>query len=500
MVPRRQIFISSDWHLGGDVDVAVDGNVAELGTSIFRSTLALTTFLDSIGEAAKAFDGITEVVINGDMVDFLAPDQDGTYNPIAWQNDSRVIRAQLDNIANRFELPDGRGPFKSLRTLVDIGCELTVILGNHDLELCLPGVRRHFERLCAGDNGKIRFIYDGEAYTRGKLLIEHGNQYDPFNAVDYNLLRQERSHLSRGFVVDDAERGERFFDPPPGSSIVVDIVNPTIREAPFLNLLKPEVDAAVPLLLAFYPETRPFFEAAFRRGWKLFRKTIRNNKESNPALMAAGEQSPYRSLNDFLRDTMGNDAEPFLSPPSRSGQLSDTPDAHGSLMRTLSEQASRAIDLTCPWKIYDNLKASMDEGRMNLVRLALKRVRDADSFDRKTESERYLAPSRKMTEYGGYDVVIFGHTHFPKDIELPHGRYINAGTWADVLRLPSGISSDNAATANLSIEKFLNDMKSKNYTDYTIRNPSFVHAVVEPDGSVDAKLKTADNKGEVIGG
>lgn len=496
MNSRRQLFISSDWHLGGDLDNVENGG-PRVGSSIFRSTRELTRFLDSIGVSAKNFNGITEVVVNGDMVDFLAPDREFPYTPIAWQNDAAVIRQQLDRIANRFVLSDGNGPFKSLRSLVQSGCELTILLGNHDVELSLPDVRRHFQILTAGAAGRMRFVHDGEAYTRGKLLIEHGNQYDPFNALDYNLLRQERSHLSRGLKVDDSKRGERFFAPPPGSSIVVDIVNATIGKAPFLNLLKPEIGAAVPLLLAFFPETRSFFETLFRHGWKLFPQAIGNTKQLNPALMSGNDESPYQSLNDFLQYSMGDGAEPFLSPPSRSGQLSGVTDKLDSLMRFLEAQASKAIDLTCPWVVYDKLRTSMDKARLGLVRLALKNVRDSDNFDLHTEAERYLAPSREMTEFGGFDVVVFGHTHFPKDVELPHGRYFNAGTWADVLRLPSGIGSEDEDVAEKSIELFLKDVKDRNYANYTVGNHSYVHAIVEPDGSVTAELKTFLDEGEI---
>jgi hypothetical protein len=260
--------------------------------------------------------------------------------------------------------------------------------------------------------------------------------------------------------------------------------------------LKPEIGAAVPLLLAFYPDTRQFFETLFRHGWKLFPQAIGNDKESRPGLLAGKEESPYCSLNDFLRHSMGNDADPFLSPPNRGGQLSGTTDKLGSLMRTLGEQASKVIDLTCPWVIYDRLRASADEARLALVRLALKRVRDSESFNVDSESERYLAPAREMTELGGIDVVVFGHTHFPKDVTLPKGRYFNAGTWADVLRLPQGISSDDPEVAKLSIEKFLKDMKNRDYRAYTTNAHGYVHAVVEANGDVAAELKLFNNGSE----
>ena len=67
---RRRVFVFSDWHLGGDPDDLTQGRV---GTQICRSAGQITSFIDWVGAEAAAFSGTTEIVINGDMVDFLAP-------------------------------------------------------------------------------------------------------------------------------------------------------------------------------------------------------------------------------------------------------------------------------------------------------------------------------------------------------------------------------------------------------------------------------------------
>ena len=479
---RQQLFITSDWHLGGTLDSP--GEQPNLGSSIFRSVTQLTNFLDSIRLYAESFEGKTHLVLNGDIVDFLAPNRSSGYSPIAWQNDATIIRRELDAIASTFVNEYGRGPFTALRELAQSGVQLVVLLGNHDVELSLPGVRARFAELVAG-NANVRFIYDGEAYSCGKLLVEHGNQYDRFNAVDYDALRRERSELSRGTQIPDSERGKKYFQPPVGSSIVVDEVNPRLSDVPFLNLLKPEFGAAIPLMLAFYPDTRKFYEVLFAVG-KIAKRVHRNTKAKRPGLMAGAPTDFHSDLNSFLREELADHAQAFLGPPVRPGQLSGSSSNSESLMSRLSRLA---VDLTCQWDLYTQLRNRNETERLNCVRVALKQVKDAADFATDSEKDEYRMPAQSLIEKGGFEAVVFGHTHFPKEVQLDGGKYLNAGTWADVLRLPEAIGSDDEKEADEAISRFFDDMQQQNYAAYTVRKQPYVHVFVEESGCVDASLK-----------
>ncbi len=485
IIQRTQVFVTSDWHLGGSLDSDSDDQL-KLGSSIFRSVTQLTSFLDSIHERAEAFDGQTHLVLNGDIVDFLAPNPANGYAPIAWQNDAAIIRKELDDIASRFVDENGRGPFAALRDLAQSGVQIVVLLGNHDVELCLPGIRTRFAELVGG-NANVRLIYDGEAYTCGKLIVEHGNQYDRFNGVDYDRLRRERSQLSRGASIDDSERGKTFFQPPIGSSIVVDEVNPRLADSPFLNLLKPEFGAAIPLMLAFYPETRKFYELAIAAG-KIAKRASGNTQAKQPGLLSGAPTVSHTDLNSFLREELGDDAATFLGPPTRPGQLSGAANNSESLMSRLAKLSMLVVDLTCPWGLYTQLRKGNETERLKCVRIALNRVRDGADFATDKEKDEYRRPAQTMIEQGGFEAVVFGHTHFPKEVQLSGGKYLNAGTWADVLRLPDAVSSDDESEADVAISTFLEDMQQQNYAPYTVRKQAYVQAVVEESGSVDASL------------
>ena len=54
------------------------------------------------------------------------------------------------------------------------GGELTLLLGNHDLELSMPQVRLALAERLGSEGKRFNFIFDGEAHVRGQLLIEHG--------------------------------------------------------------------------------------------------------------------------------------------------------------------------------------------------------------------------------------------------------------------------------------------------------------------------------------
>jgi hypothetical protein len=82
--------------------------------------------------------------------------------------------------------------WKNLEAFVGAGCSLTLLLGNHDIELSLPTPRRILlDRL---GPGRIEFIYDNQAFVDG--LIEHGNRYDSWNVIAHDQLREVRSAMS----------------------------------------------------------------------------------------------------------------------------------------------------------------------------------------------------------------------------------------------------------------------------------------------------------------
>ena len=487
----KRIFICSDWHLGGSGDESDGrGSIVTPGYQICRSTKALTEFIDWIRSQVDPETEI-ELIVNGDMVDFLAPD-DG-YDPVRWLGDEPAAIKRLNDIADRARGSDGRGPFEALRDLLAAGGALTIMLGNHDLELSLPKVRAALIERLGAVGRRFEFIYDGEACIRGRLLIEHGNRYDPFNVVDFSRLRQERSHLSRGLRCTEEERDDNFFLPPYGSELVAQVYNRLLPQAPFLNLLKPENEAALPLVLAICPDSRSILEGAVM-AFNL-KKACVVNRLRRPAQpgragqLAAPTDGLYRSLDDVLSDVLGEDAKWFAPEEQQRGNLSSGLTLRAKLAALQEKGRALAAKVSLLEDVAHIFTAQTDERRLQQVRIALRKVRDAAVFDVSTDSGPYLDAAREMIKVGGFTAVVFGHTHLAKSINVEGGTYFNCGTWADMLRLPESIGSADKAMADADIRRFIERMLVKNIEPYLWRRLTYVEAHVGTDGTVTSALR-----------
>ena len=113
-----------------------------------------------------------ELIINGDFLDFLAEEVSSISRHRSFAADQSEVIATFNTIAER----DAK-VFDALRAVLACGASITILLGNHDVELSLPAVRKQLRmRLGAQGGDRFQFIYDGEAYVIGEILIEHGNR------------------------------------------------------------------------------------------------------------------------------------------------------------------------------------------------------------------------------------------------------------------------------------------------------------------------------------
>ena len=172
----RRVIVISDLHIGGEQP------------SMMSSADRLSGFIEALPAQARP-DESMELVIAGDFIDFLA---EAPFT--SWTADSRQARTKLRRVMND---PAFASVFAALNRLVAAGHSLTIMIGNHDLELALPAVQDDLlERLSAAGR-LIHFVDDGRAYRIGRMLIEHGNRYDGANENDWTNLRIIASAQSR---------------------------------------------------------------------------------------------------------------------------------------------------------------------------------------------------------------------------------------------------------------------------------------------------------------
>jgi len=205
---------------------------------------------------ARRADGVRwHLIINGDMLDFL---QVTAYQdaPTELRRASRHLRYGLDcgepeTVYKMGKIAEGHPEFfRALAEFLVEGNLVTVIKGNHDIELHYPGVRAEFmTRLqeaygCAhpGEAAPkqkiaelVRFS-DWFYHEPGLLWIEHGQQYDDVNVFPYQLspLLPNRPKWSE-------ERANEV-DLPWGSLFVRYFFNDVEAVEPFADNIKPQTE------------------------------------------------------------------------------------------------------------------------------------------------------------------------------------------------------------------------------------------------------------------
>lgn len=534
-----KLFVISDLHLGGRPSA---GAAALPGGQICRAYPQLTRFIDAVARQGTR-QAPVELVINGDIVDFLMEDDyPQESDALPWLPDEARIIAKLQQIIERTRADAaqaGYGPFDAMAQLLAGGQDLTFILGNHDVELSLPKVRQFLEQQVLGlgmglgrqpGSGRFRFLYDGEAYVRGDLLIEHGNRYDPWNMIDHSALRQERSMLSRGLGAQMLARSEGQFVPPPGSLMVTRVINPLKRHYRFVDLLKPEDKAAIPILLALHPRLEFVLKALLQA------QSQRANRMQNPVQPTrSGHLSSRAASTEFdlatsLERALGPEAvQQFGEIGLHSGVASGLAAGNGQAsaplsagecwdkIKTLSGNIGNWIGDAA--SLFDQAVAK--QVRYPLLRRAFANWRGEMALREDTEAAEYLDAVRELAHTGAFRCIVFGHTHLPKQIDLDQVRYLNTGTWADIMQVPhevladagadgdgdGGADGDGAGAANGPFARFVQDLQHNRIEPYLTRQLSYAELTLAagPHGETvqAARLCHFDAErpdGQIIGG
>ena len=111
-----------------------------------------------------------ELIIAGDFIDYL-----NIQEYAAWTPDPAVAVPKLADVTDRSQFAP---VFDALAEHVGRGHRLTILLGNHDVELACRRCRRRSFRGCRPRHTTSTVhVMDGRAYRLGRALIEHGNRW-----------------------------------------------------------------------------------------------------------------------------------------------------------------------------------------------------------------------------------------------------------------------------------------------------------------------------------
>jgi len=315
--------------------------------------------------------------------------------------------------------------------------EVTILGGNHDPELALHNVQTRLEQELKifSPQLHLRWLTNGEGalFNVGdaKVLIEHGDQYDPWNWIDHEALRRAICLASRGISYAD------IYNSPPGSRLVINRLSRIRKDFNWIETLQPLTPSLLPLMLEV------ILPAA-------------DSKTRNQLLNAV------REFKDFGKRSLIEKTLTLLKSRARYW------DYAGYEKQGLVEWLAQYNNQEKTWSIA----ADVDD----VLRRAAKRLRNlySDARLRKAarlssffqiEAEDEQLP--RVTELIGYgsDLVLHGHTHAAKAYAVDRGLYVNTGTWTRLTTLPASDADDDEWIA------FLDKLKT-NKADYFDR-PTF---------------------------
>jgi len=324
--------------------------------------------------------------------------------------------------------------------------QLIVNLGNHDLELALPWVREALTTILSGGDraarGRITLAFDGSGVLvsvgQARVLCVHGNEVDAWNVTDHEQVRR----IGRDFLHG---RGVEPWIPNGGSQLVSDVMNPLKREYPFIDLLKPEMPAVFPTLVALRPsvvtQLAKLTPAVVRRTWDNVR-------------MATGflESSLVQiGTSEYASDALGG------------GRLHALLQQREKMARDLLDRTeARWRENTVPLELLEaDLRAEYlgvinalgklfaGKGSIEALRTALDGLDQDRSFDPGAEDDTYRELDKMVG--GDIDFLVAGHTHLERALKRRRGRgcYFNSGTWARLIQIPPQLRQNAADFAAL---------------------------------------------------
>ena len=429
------LHVISDLHMGGGS-----------GFQIMNRGERLARFIEKIAEESP--EARVGLVINGDAIDTLAEDFDGY-----------IAVHDVDRVIGRIVRDSAFAPvWQSLARFVrQPGRRLVFTLGNHDIELALPLVQRFLRaELATGDDaadGRIEFATRGEGYTclvgESRVFCTHGNEVDAWNLVDHEALRK---------VAVEQNAGIRFardkWIPNAGTRLVRDVMNSVKRRYPWIDLLKPENNAAIGVLLVMDPGQLQ----AIRRAMPVVFDRVRGelkvrgllSSDLHPPDLTASVGQPAEVP---VRQLLGPN---LLAEVERSGSAAVSgsfaaPDAQALLldieremeMGTLGPATQAQLEGTLGWgqMLVDRVTGT---NRVDALRRALLDwLRDDHTF---SLTDRDYTCTEVLRQVGpDVDFVLTGHTHLERAITDGPRVYYNTGTWIRLMRLNEFVLQDQEA-------------------------------------------------------
>ena len=457
----NELHVVSDLHFGG-----------KPGFQIFSQGDTLANFIKKM--TTEPSDRKIGVVFNGDIVDFLAE------APAAYLDPEGAI-AKLERIF--YKDPAFTGVWQALQEFVaQPNRQLILVLGNHDVELALPHVTEWIlEKLSQGNSaarGRVSTCFDGTGFPckvgDKTVFCIHGNDVDVWNMVDHKQL------LDLSFAINTNETPP-VWDPNAGTRMVIDVMNAVKRKYPIVDLLKPEAEAVVPILLTMDPGQFRKIAKVMSVAAYLTRDMVRNAFEAVPPEEEIPEGPVFENkvMTDFLNKYFEYD-------PAEDMEA--------------REQELEGIGAFIP-AFFSNREKKVEKLRKALI----KELEGDQSFVIANADKMFKKMKKEIGSKVHY--LITGHSHKERAIarEEPGCYYFNTGTWIRLIRLTADVLGNSeefarvyAAFESGSMEQLdaINDLGPSHDQPLVMLRPTVV-SIVEKDGQTDGELSRANKDGSL---
>lgn len=382
-------FILSDLHLGAGFPGA-NGNPLE----DFTADDQFTAFLQQIVAESERDRREVELIINGDMFEFLQVPATDHFDPAAVYPTELYLDSTETASLKRLNLIIKGHPhiFNALSDFMHISepqRRITIIKGNHDVNLYWPRVKgRLRETMGASGSRSSLLLFAEEFVSREKIYVEHGHQ------------RAEKMNSYHDFL--DPRHPNRFtrLYYPAGSYYLINHLNKIEPEYPFVDGIKPitaliwcalahNFDLAARLLSAFIHHTTALVVSNFTPGEDIAlpTQTLLSNLENPDQCRRLAQQ--YAANPDF-RLTFHRQIQQYLADASIANKAG-------------------AISMPAEVHVDPLVMAHMEQTQQQAaLRLAAQEI---------AWQERAA-------------IIVFGHSHHPAYEKLDNGHvYINTGCW-----------------------------------------------------------------------
>ena len=382
------LVVLSDLHLA-DGSSAFE-NWQDDQQAAFEAMLAATQ-----GGGPLASDTV-ELIINGDCFDFLL------VPPHLGQRDHTEVNFAHAKWVN---ILAAHGPwFAALREFLRVpGHRVTFVIGNHDLELAYPSIRARVRSAIGAAPGMVRFCLTQSYQPLPDVLIDHGCQFDAYNAIPQLWQRQPSISTPTDLETSDA-RGQ-----------------------------------------AIGPLALPWGARYFNRAFIAAKEQFRYLDGTIPALGLMRHAALLCTLApDLLLTILPQLAtmlpEGAVAPAMPDATLADHPAALFMATMLLSQQllqggASSDSDDSATMTEVGRLYEALGQDRYEALRLALSIWPDLGIH--RTDAEELAAARSMLAQNERLRFVVLGHTHEEgRWATAHHGAILNTGTWAIRHALP----------------------------------------------------------------